>query len=57
MLTVLGTQLDRDRGSLETFWRVVDEMTGAGFETSERCYWDVCSALVSGGRFKDAVDL
>ncbi|KAG5527816.1 hypothetical protein RHGRI_028677 [Rhododendron griersonianum] len=49
MLTVLGTQLDRDRGSLDAFWRVVDEMTGAGFEMSEKCYWDVCSALVSGG--------
>ncbi|KAI8534289.1 hypothetical protein RHMOL_Rhmol10G0078900 [Rhododendron molle] len=57
MLAVLGTQLDRDRGSLETFWRVADEMTGAGFEMSEKCYWDVCSALVLVGRFKDAVDL
>ncbi|KAF7129519.1 hypothetical protein RHSIM_Rhsim10G0062200 [Rhododendron simsii] len=57
MLRVLGIEGNTIKGRIETFWRVANEMRGAGFGLSGEFYDDSWSYLLLGWPLEDAVDL
>ncbi|KAE9449402.1 hypothetical protein C3L33_18692, partial [Rhododendron williamsianum] len=57
MLGVLGIMGTTNKGSIETFWRVANEMRGAGFGMSGEFYVNAWPDLLERWPIEDAVDL
>ncbi|KAG5527817.1 hypothetical protein RHGRI_028678 [Rhododendron griersonianum] len=57
MLGVLGIMGTTNKGSIETFWRVANEMRGAGFGMSGEFYVNAWPDILERWPIEDAVDL